>query len=810
MADVSSGEKSNSTATDSGNKINTNQPTKTDSKQSAGNSNADEKPKSEQNGANPPAGNEPKKERPWLKPLLFGLLVLALILGIPWGIRFVHYSRTHVSTDDAYVTGNLISISPLISGTLKELDVDEGVTVNRGQIIARLDDAGPQSSLRQAQANYKAALSQIPQAERNLLYQQQATNAAIIKSEAALTAQRAKTSGAAQQVELASGTTRNQVKQAKAQIQQTSSQAAQANAQASAAQLTMENNQIAVQTSLAALENYRQQVLTAQKAVQTAQARVDSAQAEVVRTARDEARYRVLYDQDAVSAQVYDNAHAQARNARATLNADEAQVGQAQSQVVQAQDSVRQAESQVEQARKSVAQAQAQASAARRAADAVAEQIHVAEAGLGLAQAGGIQVGIQRANLLSSSRQTGESEADVAAARAGQEQVEVRRSQIETYRSQAQQAQAALTNAQITLNDTYIYAPNDGTIVNKNANVGASLAPGQTFVTMTQGSYVWVEANYKETQLNNVVPGEPVEIEVDAFPGKVFKGRVRSIKEATGAATSLLPPDNSTGNFTKVVQRVPVRIELLTANENDDKKFARSEDILNLRQGMSVVATIDTSDADKFRSQETGKRSSSNRGGEGNSEMNGSPAQTPGSSNMGGVNSPMMNGSSDTAAPGQNNSSSGTNSFSAPGGANAGGSPNAQLNQPNQNASGSNPIPNPGSGPMPSGGNNGTQNGGSSPPNSSGGNPGQAAPLPGSVGGPVTNGTQNPATHGAQAPGTNTPGTNTGAGSSGGPGSSGNVPGAGSAPGGSNGAGSAGGAAGGAGNSGAGGAGGGR
>ena len=98
-------------------------------------------------------------------------------------------------------------------------------------------------------------------------------------------------------------------------------------------------------------------------------------------------------------------------------------------------------------------------------------------------------------------------------------------------------------------------------------------------MTITQGDYVYVTANFKETQLRDVKPGEEAEVEVDAFPNLTFKGKVGSINEATGATNALLPPDNATGNFTKVVQRIPVRIELVAAKDGDDKKYARAEDI---------------------------------------------------------------------------------------------------------------------------------------------------------------------------------------------------------------------------------------
>jgi membrane fusion protein (multidrug efflux system) len=120
------------------------------------------------------------------------------------------------------------------------------------------------------------------------------------------------------------------------------------------------------------------------------------------------------------------------------------------------------------------------------------------------------------------------------------------------------------------------------------------MAPGTTIVTLTQKDRpLWIEANFKETQLAGVRGGEPVEIDVDAFPGKVFKGKVLSIFSATGASTALLPPDNATGNFTKVVQRIPVRIDLIPA-EPGDGQYASMVDIQNLRLGMSVTATIDT------------------------------------------------------------------------------------------------------------------------------------------------------------------------------------------------------------------------
>ncbi len=729
-----------------------------------------------------------ENKRPWVKPLIFGIVAIALLVGIIWGVNTWSFSRTHVSTDDAYVTGNLVSVSPIISGTLQTLLVDEGTYVHRGQLIARIDPAGPEASLRQAQANYNAAASQIPQAERNLRYQQQATDAAIRKARASLAMQQARATGAQQQVTLAAGTTHNQVRQARSQVDAAAAQLQQALALAQAARVSVDNYRQAVQTALAAQDNYQQQVQTAQKAADAAQARVQAELAEVNRTRKDETRYAVLYQQDAVSAQVYDSAHAQARTAQATLQADQSAFEQAQSQVEQARVSVRQAQSQVEQARQSVVQAQAQARAAQRAAGAAREQVAVARAGVGLAQANGTQVGIQQANLLSTTLETGSYEADVANARAGQEQVGVRREQIATARAQAQQALAALTNARIVLNDTIIVAPNDGTVVKKDVNIGASLAPGQSIVTMTQGDYTWVEANFKETQLTDVRPGQSAEIDVDAFPGKVFKGRVQSINRATGAATSLLPPDNATGNFTKVVQRVPVRIEFIPAGDNENAKYARVKDIQNLRQGMSVNATIDIASGPK--NAQGGSAQQANGAGQSEGATGGVTGAAPNTGSTGGgtIGGASIDGSSPAnggAAGGNQGAmqpSAGatmggtTNPGAGPMGAgsDAGSTPNGSTTGP---AMPNNPVPNPGTGPL-SGGQNGGQT--TQPGAGPGGvnNNGMGAPAPG-ITGPT----------GSNAPGS-TGAPNPAGGPSGGPAMNGNPNGSGATGNGTSGAGS--------------------
>jgi membrane fusion protein (multidrug efflux system) len=146
-------------------------------------------------------------------------------------------------------------------------------------------------------------------------------------------------------------------------------------------------------------------------------------------------------------------------------------------------------------------------------------------------------------------------------------------------------AQAAVDNARLQLSYSVIVAPTDGLIAKRSAEPGALVQVGQNLLSIVPEKKVWVTANLKETQLAHVAVGDEVEFTVDAYPGRVFHGKVESLSPATGARFALLPPDNATGNFTKVVQRVPVRIAV---DPNTDPSAP-------LRPGMSVDVTITTS-----------------------------------------------------------------------------------------------------------------------------------------------------------------------------------------------------------------------
>ena len=142
--------------------------------------------------------------------------------------------------------------------------------------------------------------------------------------------------------------------------------------------------------------------------------------------------------------------------------------------------------------------------------------------------------------------------------------------------------QAALTAAQVNLNYTKISAPEDGTVGERQVRPGQLVSPGTQVIPFVS-KIKWVQANYRETQLTNVKLGDPVELRIDEYPGQVFQGKILEIAPASGSQFALLPPDNATGNFTKVVQRIPVKIAF------DDPNAAAV-----LRPGLSVIATVRT------------------------------------------------------------------------------------------------------------------------------------------------------------------------------------------------------------------------
>jgi membrane fusion protein, multidrug efflux system len=261
-----------------------------------------------------------------------------------------------------------------------------------------------------------------------------------------------------------------------------------------------------------------------QARVRVAEARQRDSQAESEQVRRDLERLKELIERDEISQQRFDRAVRSAESADASLEAAVATVAENRADVTAAESRLMQARSLTEQA-----------------------------------------------------------ESDLEVAGTGPEQVEVTRAQASAADARVLQAKATLRQAEINLANTSIRAPTSGVVSRKSVQVGQLVARGQPLLALVSLDDLWVVANFKETQLEHVEPGQPAVIEVDGLGGRAFRGRVESIAAATSAKFSLLPAGNATGNYVKVVQRIPVKL-VFDAGQDPQHQ---------LKPGMSVVPTIE-------------------------------------------------------------------------------------------------------------------------------------------------------------------------------------------------------------------------
>jgi membrane fusion protein (multidrug efflux system) len=282
-------------------------------------------------------------------------------------------------------------------------------------------------------------------------------------------------------------------------------------------------------------------------------------------------------------------AEAVVRTAQASLGQTQAQVPQARSNLNLAQTEFNRrqelfnrgdiSQQALDQATNTLQTAQAQLDSAQKLVIAAESRVDEANAGVRTAQENYRQ-SVAQVGLTQS--QVGESQGRLADAAAAPERVEVSQSQVSTADAAIQAAEAAVQQAELELSYTKITAPEDGYVTRKNVEEGQLVQTGALLMAISQSDEVWVVANFKETQLELMQIGQDVDIEVDAFPSEAFHGKVESFQAGTGSKFSVLPAENATGNFVKVVQRVPVKIVF----EGDVDKLKR------LFPGMSVKPSV--------------------------------------------------------------------------------------------------------------------------------------------------------------------------------------------------------------------------
>ncbi len=265
------------------------------------------------------------------------------------------------------------------------------------------------------------------------------------------------------------------------------------------------------------------QLGAARARLSTAQANVRVAQANFTKASQDVERYKQLVSKDEISKQQYDQAVAAQEAARATLDAQNAMVTEATQNISVAEKNIEQAQTRVEQAN-----------------------------------------------------------AQIQSALTGPQQVQVTQAKAQSAAAKVDEQRALLDQAELNLQYTTIVAPIDGIVGKKNVAVGQNVSAGQELMAIVPLDNLWITANFKETQLQKMRVGQTVKIKVDAYD-RTYTGKVQRIAGASGARFSLLPPENATGNYVKVVQRIPVRIALDPGQNSDHL----------LRQGMSVTPTVE-------------------------------------------------------------------------------------------------------------------------------------------------------------------------------------------------------------------------
>ena len=430
---------------------------------------------------------EPKKKRRF--PLVIvGAVALIAIIG---GLIYWLYARQFESTDDAFIDGDVVQISPKIASYVTKVYVKGNQKVKKGDLLVELNTQDFDARLEQAKAQLRTAQAQKNQSQAN--------------------------------VDLTRKTTQASQTQARSNVQTAQSNVTQTKVAADARASQIRQAQTGVKTAQANLAQTRTQI-------PQANANLDLAQKEYNRRL-------TLFNNGDISKQSLDQAtttlqtaQAQAEAARKQVDAAASRVGEAQANVATAQDNYRQSLAQID-----------------------------------LTQS-----------------QVNESSGRLQDAQAAPERIAVSESQVDTSAASIEQAQTAVRQAELDLTYTKIYAPEDGFVTRKTVEEGQLVQPGAALMALSLSDDIWVVANFKETQLELMRIGQPVELKVDAYPNETFHGKIESFQVGTGSRFSVLPAENATGNYVKVVQRIPIKIVF------DEKP----DNVHLLAPGMSVEPSV--------------------------------------------------------------------------------------------------------------------------------------------------------------------------------------------------------------------------
>jgi membrane fusion protein, multidrug efflux system len=441
-----------------------------------------------------------------------------ILIGAVIGTIWWLNVRQYETTDDSFLEGNISQVSPKISARIAKILVKENQLVKKGDLLVELDPSELESKLEQTKAALKSAVANREKAKANV----------------ALT----RKTGVAD------------VNQAGSNLQTAKKSVEKTRFDADAKQTAIEKARSEMRTAEAEVKRIQSQIPAAQATLEQAKANISLAQTKITVAENDYERHNRLFASGDVSKQRLDQTYQ-------TLSEAKGEKITAQKQAEIAQSQINSLSKQVDVEKAKVNESKADINSA----ESIYRQ-SLSEVSVAASQADESSGRLQSANSLP-------------------EKIAVDSSEINTADAQIAEAQAAVNQAELELSYTKIYAPQDGFVARKSVQEGQLVQPDQALMAITQND-LWIIANFKETQLERIKIGQPVEIKIDAYPSIIFKGKVDSFQAGTGSRFSILPAENATGGFVKVVQRVPVKIVF---DEMPDEK-------LFLVPGMSSVPHV--------------------------------------------------------------------------------------------------------------------------------------------------------------------------------------------------------------------------
>jgi membrane fusion protein (multidrug efflux system) len=435
----------------------------------------------------PSVAGKPRKRR---NPLVLALLAVLVVAGGGYAIWAYVHSLSYEDTDNAFVEGIAVRVSPRVGGQVVKVAVKDNQHVAAGDVLVELDSRDFQNHLDGARAALKTAEARLQGAEVGLAVTRKTAPATLDQARSGMTA----------------------------------------------ADYALETAKAHWASAKTGLEQAKSHLVFVKAGVEEAKAAMDGAEAEAKHAKADLDRYEALYKTGGITASQLDLFSTAARSTAAAHSVAERKVASIEAAACEAEVAIK---------------------TAQEMANIAQSQVNEAEAGAQAAKARLAQANIAQ-------EQVAKAEADRNLAVAD----------IERFKAEVSQAE-------LDLSYTRICAPQAGTVTKKSVEAGDFLRPGQPILGLIADEK-WVVANFKESQLQHMKAGQTVRIHIDAYPDLTLTGHVDSLQEGTGARFSLLPAENATGNYVKVVQRVPVKI-VLDAPLPADR---------SLSLGMSVIPQV--------------------------------------------------------------------------------------------------------------------------------------------------------------------------------------------------------------------------